>query len=116
MNFEYQAIDGDGSIVRGIVKAKDRLTVLKILLHKQLHPLDIKELSNSTIELSRLNQLKQKLKPQPKTQKPKQEPTIQPKPTPIRKSNNLRIDWTYVLFVIGVILIIIAYLNQDIPH
>ena len=61
MKFEYQAIDEDGGIIRGIIEAQTPQRVLQILLHKQLHPIDIRNLTDTTVEISRLHQLKQKL-------------------------------------------------------
>lgn len=106
--FEYQAIDSNGNIVRGIVEATEIKTVFSILLHEQLHPMDIRPLTETTVELSRLNDLKQRLegnkskKEQPKKQQ--QIPEYKPK---IAKPHN-QIDWSYMAFIILVVSIIAA--------
>jgi type II secretory pathway component PulF len=103
MNYEYQAIDHDGGIVRGIIKANSPEKVLQILLHKQLHPLEIQPLTESTVELSRLNQLKQRLQKKPDMEeKPVERKTSEP-PKPKKE-----IDWTYVLFFLFMAALIVA--------
>ena len=106
MKFEYQAIDTDGIVVRGIIEASNAQKVLQILLHKQLHPLDIKHLTESTVELSRLNLLKRKLEGKA---------TVEMRQKIIKKSESApelleksktSIDWTYVFFILVIIGII----------
>ena len=100
MKFEYQAIDEDGAVVRGIVKASSPEKVLQILLHKQLHPLDIRPLTDSTVELSRLNNLKKKL------QGPKMEEPTPPRPIE-RKPDPTPTDWTYPLFIVLLLIVMV---------
>lgn len=103
MKFEYQAIDLDGGVVRGIIEAHDAKKVLQILLHKQLHPLDIRGLTDSTVELGRLHQLKNKL------EGIKVKPESIPEPieghTPKMKP---KFDWTYTIFLIMMVGFLIA--------
>ena len=109
MKFEYQAIDVNGVVIRGIVEASKIEKVLQILLHKQLHPMDIRPLTDTTVELSRLNSLKRRLEGRPivkqesrpaKTDEEQFDqqfesatsfnPTKEPKES---------FDWTYVIFL-----------------
>ena len=97
MKFEYQAIDEDGTIIRGIVEASNAKNVLSILLQKQLHPLDIRELTDSTVELSRLNNLRNRLM----GKKVKEEVELPPRPTRIEEpKEKTQTDWTYFLFIL----------------
>lgn len=99
MRFEYQAIDGDGGVVRGIIEASSINKVLQILLHKQLHPLDIRFLTDSTVELSRLNSLKQRLEgketPPPEIEIPYSVKTEKKMKDPI--------EWTYIIYLVMII-------------
>lgn len=98
MKFEYQAIDEDGSLVRGIIEASNPEKVLQILLHKQLHPLDIRPLTDSTVELSRLHNLRQRLQGK---KKPMKEDTPEPELKPVEEpKEKLQIDWTYLIFIV----------------
>lgn len=107
MEYEYQAIDSDGGIVRGIIRAQNPQKVLQILFHKQLHPLDIRPLTETTVELSRLNQLKQRLEGKPKVEESK--PVIRElEPQILKKQKVPSTDWTYVLFVLLMVGLIIA--------
>jgi hypothetical protein len=107
MKFEYQAIDEDGALIRGIIEASNPEKVLQILLHKQLHPLDIRALTESTVELSRLHNLRQRL--QGKKKKSMKENTPKPEFKPIEEpKEKLRIDWTYVIFIVLMVGILVA--------
>lgn len=103
MKFEYQAIDENGVVVRGIIEAKNAEKVLQILLHKQLHPLDIRHLTDSIVELSRLHHLKLRLEGAEMTPKPV--PEFREEPAPKEKSN---FDWTYLVFLLLMIGLIAA--------
>lgn len=106
MKFEYQAIDIDGIVVRGIIEASSAQKVLQILLHKQLHPLDIKHLTESTVELSRLNSLKRKLEGKELEQEPIREVELPKMPEHFLEKSKPSIDWTYVFFILVIIVII----------
>lgn len=110
MKFEYQAIDDEGSIVRGIIIANDAQKVLQILLHKQLHPIDIRPLTESTVELSRLNQLKRRLEGKEESKEGKMEkPNLE---TEVSKKAKFKFDWTYFVFILlMMIMIIISAIN-----
>lgn len=113
MKFEYQAVDADGAIVRGIIEASNAQKVLQILLHKQLHPLDIKHLTESTVELNRLNSLKRKLegtKMELKSKKNIEAKTEHVNSLEQPKQPKQSIDWTYILFVLMIVIIISASL------
>jgi len=99
MKFEYQAIDEDGSVVRGIIDAQNAEKVLQILLYLQLHPLDIRGLTDSTVELNRLNSLKQKLKgPKVSVKQP-----VENKQEVERTKSVNKIDWYYVFFILMIL-------------
>jgi hypothetical protein len=104
VKFEYQAIDENGVVVRGIIEARTAEKVLQILLHKQLHPLDIRHLTDSTVELSRLHHLKQRLEGTPEMT-PEPVPEFREEPAPKEKSS---FDWTYVVFLLLMIGLIAA--------
>jgi len=94
MHFEYQAIDANGDIVRGIIKANEPIKVMHILFKKQLHPIDIRPLTESSVELSRLNNLKQKLQGTPIMEESKI-------PQPEHKNDKVtKIDWYYIIFLL----------------
>lgn len=100
MKFEYQAIDGDGGVVRGIIEASSPEKVLQILLHKQLHPLDIRPLTETTVELSRLNSLKRRLEGREVQPEPKPKPDVEQERFDPTKEPKESIDWTYVIFLL----------------
>jgi hypothetical protein len=110
VRFEYQAIDENGGVVRGIIEASSPEKVLQILLHKQLHPLDIRPLTETIVELSRLNSLKRRLEGK-KEMKPEPTPEEQERFNPIKEPKGAQgsIDWTYIAFLVLVIgLLVIA--------
>jgi len=94
MHFEYQAIDANGDIVRGIIKAKEPVKVMQILFKKQLHPIDIRPLTESSVELSRLNNLKYKLQGKPIMEETK---VSQPE---YKNDKATKTDWYYVVFLL----------------
>lgn len=110
MQFEYQAIDASGNIVRGIVKAKEPVKALQILLKEQLHPIDIRPLTDSGAELSRLNILKQRL--EGKDVKPKTEEIKPTEPTRPLIQPKKAFDWYYLVFLILMVGIIVLGLLQ----
>lgn len=110
MQFEYQAIDVSGNIVRGIVKAKEPLKALQILLQEQLHPIDIRPLTESGAELSRLNTLKQRL--EGKDVKPKIEEVKMAEPVRQSIQPKKAFDWYYLVFLILMVGIIALALLQ----
>lgn len=61
MKYEYQAIDDEGNVIRGVIEASTIEKAFRILLYKGFRPLDLKPLTKSTEELSRLYNLKFKL-------------------------------------------------------
>jgi len=98
VKFEYQAVDENGGVVRGVIEASNAQKVLQILLHKQLHPLDIRHLTDTTVELGRLHSLKNKLEGKAMDSKP-----ISPQPIKVEQApepKQSRIDWTYVVFML----------------
>ena len=95
MKFEYQAIDEDGGIIRGIIEAQTPQRVLQILLHKQLHPIDIRNLTDTTVEISRLHQLKQKLTG--KTDIIEEQPSVEKFSKPKKA---VQFDWIYIMFLL----------------
>ncbi len=110
MKFEYEALDGDGRLVRGMLEAEDFKDVLRKLVEKRLHPMGVSSQTSSGIEIERLKKFRQKLQPQ---KKPKLIPTpiIQP------AKEKWKIDWTYAIFLVFVIgLIAAAIFRDDLAH
>lgn len=107
MKFEYQAIDANGDIVRGIVQARSAEKVLQILLYKQLHPLDIRPLTETTVELSRLNNLRRKLEGKEMDPKPSEPETEPERFDPIKEPKE-PIDWTYPIFLVLILGVLIV--------
>jgi hypothetical protein len=100
VKFEYQAIDEDGGVIRGIIKASNAQKVLQILLHKKLHPLDIRQLTESTVEISRLHCLKMKLQGHKPESRQEMRPEVKMKLEELKEKPKSTIDWTYVIFLL----------------
>ena len=113
MKFEYQAIDANGVVIRGIVEASKIEKVLQILLHKQLHPMDIRPLTDTTVELSRLNSLKRRLEGRPivkqesrpaKTDEEQFDQQFESATSfnPVKEPKE-SFDWTYIIFLLLIV-------------
>lgn len=106
MNYEYQAVDANGDIVRGIIEAKDPQKVFNILQQLQYLPIEIRPLTESTKELSRLHNLKKKLEDNKKMKPIKKEASKKKfSPTIEVKSS---IDWTYIIFILMMLGVMVA--------
>lgn len=100
--YEYQAINKNGKIFRGQVKANNDTEVLLILLHNDLYPLHVKLLTESEMaahnRLSKLYEFRSKLegKQAPTLKNFYDPPPIQHKPSKINK-----IKWLIIIFIIS---------------
>lgn len=96
--FEYQAIDKDGKVVRGIVEAKNFEGLLRFLFEKRLHPIDVQTLTKAGAEISRLKQFAQKIEgvtPESPKEFEFKKMTQEPQPP----KSKVQIDWSYLLYI-----------------
>ena len=109
MKFEYQAMDSQGEIIRGVEEAKNFKEFIAILFHKKLRPFDIRRVSNAGQkaygELEHLKKLKGKI--QGKEEEPEPAAASKPKTRVLPK-----IDWTYVVYLIVIVALIAVAANQ----
>lgn len=107
MKFEYEALDGDGRMIRGMLEAEDFKDVLRKLVEKRLYPMGVTAQTSSGLEIERLKKFRKKLRPS----KTKSE-----KPTPIAPpavKEKRQVDWAYVVFLILILGVIVAAAVRD---
>jgi len=126
MKFEYEALDGDGKMVRGTIDAEDFKSVIRQLVEKRLYPIGVSNLTPGGIEIDRLKKFRNRLKPRPKGLGPK--PLSGPRPptgkeskidvdySRFRSKKDRQFDWTYLAFALMILAIITGAVVQLHPE
>jgi len=107
IQFEYWAIDPDGTTKRGIESGPDKDVVLRKLIKRKLVPLDIKKATDSQKRLEHLKQFREKLEPPKEGPLPSPSKEVPNIPKPVVQQSR---DYSTMIVTIIMVLLLIGAL------
>lgn len=102
MKFEYQALDQDNKVIRGIEEAKTFEEFLAMMWKQRLYPIEIKHLTKANTktfgDIKRLKKLRKTIKTLDAP--PELEKKDEYDPLPPSREPKIPKDYTYLIFII----------------